>query len=166
MDYRIFVEKKSGFRVEAESLQRELNANLGLTLNDMRLVNVYDLFDFTPELLDKTRYGVFGEVVTDSVFDALDLEGRSYIAIESLPGQFDQRAASAVDCVKLVDPSAEVRIRCARLLLFNEQLDEATLARIRKYTINAVECREKDMSVLGINENAEIEPVEVLKGFR
>ena len=101
MDYRIFVEKKSGFRVEAESLQRELNANLGLTLNDMRLVNVYDLFDFTPELLDKTRYGVFGEVVTDSVFDALDLEGRSYIAIESLPGQFDQRAASAVDCVKL-----------------------------------------------------------------
>ena len=166
MDYRIFVEKKSRFRVEAESLQRELNANLGLDLREMRLVNVYDLFDFTPELLEKTRYGVFGEVVTDDVFDALDLAGRSYIAIESLPGQFDQRAASAVDCVKLVDPEADVRIRCARLLLFNEQLDEATLARIRKYTINAVECREKDMSVLGINENTEIEPVEILKGFR
>ena len=55
MDYRIFVEKKSRFRVEAESLQRELNANLGLNLREMRLVNVYDLFDFTPELLGKTR---------------------------------------------------------------------------------------------------------------
>lgn len=166
MNYRIFVEKKERFRVEARSLERELNANLSLSLKGMRLVNVYDLFGFTPDLLEKTRYGVFGEIVTDTVFDELDLNGKSYLAIESLPGQFDQRAASAVDCVRLVDPAADVEIRCARLLIFGESIDDVTMDRIRKYAINAVECREKDMTKLGIAENATGEDVEVLHGFR
>ena len=97
-DYRIFVEKLPRFRVEAESLRRELNTNLNLALGELRLLNVYDLFGFSEELLEKTRYTVFGEVVTDSVTDSCDLGGRKYIAVECLPGQFDQRAASAVDC--------------------------------------------------------------------
>ena len=94
--------RASGLR--PESLRRELNTNLNLSLGDLRLLNVYDLFGFTEELLEKSRYTVFGEVVTDSVTDACDLEGRKYIAVEYLPGQFDQRAASAVDCVRLIDP--------------------------------------------------------------
>lgn len=166
MNFRIFVEKKPRFRVEAQSLQRELNANLQLELSDMRLINVYDLFGFTPELLEATRYGVFGEIVTDTVVDNLDLEDASYVAIESLPGQFDQRAASAVDCVKLVAPDADVQIRCARLLLFSQPLDDATIARIKHYTINAVECREKDMTTLGIADNAATGEVAILDGFR
>ena len=75
-NYRIFVEKYPRFRVEAESLRRELNADLGLALGELRLLNVYDLFGFTPELLEKSRYAVFGEVVTDCVTDACDLTGR------------------------------------------------------------------------------------------
>ena len=75
-NYRIFVEKLPRFRVEAESLRRELNANLNLALGEVRLLNVYDLFGFTPELLEKSRYSVFGEVVTDSVTDACVLAGR------------------------------------------------------------------------------------------
>jgi len=110
-NYRIFVEKRPGFRVEAESLQHDLNENLGLHLSQLRLLNVYDLFGFTPELLEASRYRVFGEVQTDEVTDACDLEGRKFLAVEYLPGQFDQRAASAVDCVRLIDPEAEVRIR-------------------------------------------------------
>ena len=109
-NYRIFVEKHPRFRVEAESLRRELNANLNLDIRELRLLNVYDLFGFSEELLEKTRYSVFGEVVTDSVTDACDLAGQKYIAVEYLPGQFDQRAASAVDCVRLIDPSAEVQV--------------------------------------------------------
>ena len=119
-NYRIFVEKLPRFRVEAESLRRELNANLNLALGEVRLLNVYDLFGFTPELLEKSRYSVFGEVVTDSVTDACDLAGRKYIAVEYLPGQFDQRAASAVDCVRLIDPQAQVNIRSSKLLLFDD----------------------------------------------
>ena len=147
-NYRIFVEKRPGFRVEAESLQHDLNENLGLHLSQLRLLNVYDLFGFTPELLEASRYRVFGEVQTDEVTDACDLEGRKFLAVEYLPGQFDQRAASAVDCVRLIDPEAEVRIRSSRLLLLDAATTDEELARVRKYYINAVESREKDLSVL------------------
>ena len=79
-DYRIFVEKKPEFRVEAESLRGELNENLQLNLKTLRLLNVYDLFGFTPELLEKTRYSVFGEIVTASGTDSIDLSGLRSIA--------------------------------------------------------------------------------------
>ena len=158
-NYRIFVEKLPRFRVEAESLRRELNTNLNLSLGDLRLLNVYDLFDFTEELLEKSRYTVFGEVVTDSVTDACDLEGRKYIAVEYLPGQFDQRAASAVDCVRLIDPTADVRIRSSQLLLSDDRVTDEELAKIRHYYINAVESREKDLSVLSDMEKDEEKPV-------
>ena len=96
-NYRIFVEKYPEIQVEARSLLHELNENLQLTLPSLRYLNVYDLFGFSEELLEKSRYSVFGEVVTDSVTDDCDLTGTKYIAVECLPGQFDQRAASAVD---------------------------------------------------------------------
>ena len=79
---------------------------MGLGLKSLRIVAVYDLFGFSDELLEKSRYRVFGEVVTDAVTDSCDLGGNSFLAVECLPGQFDQRAASAVDCVRLIDPSA------------------------------------------------------------
>ncbi|MDE7005518.1 MAG: phosphoribosylformylglycinamidine synthase, partial [Alistipes sp.] len=165
-DYRIFVEKLPRFQVEAESLRRELNADLGLSLRSLRLLNVYDLFGFSEELLEKSRYAVFGEIVTDTVSDTCDLSGHRFIAIEFLPGQFDQRAASAVDCVRLIDPAAEVRIRSSRLLIFDGDVSDGDLARIKHYCINAVESREKNLAVLSDMEQAEVKPVEVLEGFR
>lgn len=165
-NYRIFVEKLPRFQVEAESLRRELNANLNLSLRSLRLVNVYDLFGFTEELLEKSRYAVFGEVVTDRVTDACDLAGTKYLAVEFLPGQFDQRAASAADCVRLIDPAADVRIKSSKLLIFDGDLPEEALDRIRRYYINAVESREKDLSLLGDAEQAQVNPVAVLEGFR
>ncbi len=165
-NYRIFVEKLPRFRVEAESLRRELNANLGLHLGQLRLLCVYDLFGFTPELLEKSRYAVFGEVVTDAVTDTCDLDGRRYLAVEFLPGQFDQRAASAEDCVRLIDPSADVRIRSSKLLIFDDTLSDDELAKIRRYYVNAVESREKNLAELTDMEQAEVKPVVVLDGFR
>ena len=164
-NYRIFVEKHPRFRVEADSLRRELNTNLNLDIRSLQLLNVYDLFGFSRELLEKSRYSVFGEVVTDSVTDSCDLAGRKYIAVEYLPGQFDQRAASAVDCVRLIDPSAQVRIRSSKLLLFDDAVSDEDLARIRHYYINAVESREKNLDVLTDMEQAEVKPVAVLEGF-
>lgn len=164
-NYRIFVEKLPQYRVEAESLRRELNGSLKLHLTELRLLNVYDLFGFTAELLEKSRYAVFGEVVTDTVSDACDLAGRRYLAIEFLPGQFDQRAASAVDCVRLIDPSAEVRIRSSKLLIFDDAVTDEELARIRHYCINSVESREKSLDTLTDREQAEVKPVPVLDGF-
>ena len=96
-NYRIYVEKKKEFQVEAKSLQAELNLNLGLNLKNVRFINVYDLFNFSEELLEKSRYQVFGEIVTDNVYNSIDLSNKKYLAIEFLPGQFDQRASSAID---------------------------------------------------------------------
>ena len=163
--YRIFVEKFPGFQVEAESLRNEFNENLSLGLRTLRLVNVYDLFGFSPELLERCRYSVFGETVTDSVSDNCPLQGKRYIAVEYIPGQFDQRASSAEECVRLIDPDAEVQIRSSRLLIFDDDISDETLHAIRHYFINAVECREKDLSRLSLNENAEVRPVSTLDGF-
>lgn len=164
-NYRIFVEKYPEFQVEAGSLKAELNENLQLDLQSLRLLNVYDLFGFTPELLEKSRYSVFGEIVTDNVSDECDLTGTKYIAVEYLPGQFDQRAASAVDCVHLIDPKADVHIKSSKLIVLSADVDEQTIAKIKHYYINAVESREKDLSKLTDTEHAAVKPVPVLDGF-
>ena len=122
MANRIFVEKRPEFRSEAESLRRELNNTLGLGLKSLRIVAVYDLFGFSPELLESTRYSVFGERATDTVTDTLDLEGVPSLAVEPLPGQFDQRADAARACVRLIQPGADIEITSARLYIFDDTL--------------------------------------------
>ncbi len=164
-NYRIYVEKRPAFQVEAQSLRNELNLNLQLNLQSLRYINVYDLFGFTPELLEQCRYSVFGETVTDTVTDTCDLVGAKYLAVEYLPGQFDQRASSAVDCVHLIDPNAEVEIRSSRLLVFDADLTAEELDKIRRYYINAVESREKDLSQLSQNQTADVKPLALLNGF-
>ena len=165
MNRRLFVEKKERFQVEARSLLAEFNENLSLNLKTLRLVNVYDLFGFSEELVDKCRYSVFGEVVTDTVSDSLDLRDKKYLAVEYIPGQFDQRASSAVDCVHLIDPDADVEIRSSRLLIFDDGFSEESLAAVRHYFINAVESREKDLTRLQAPGKADVKPMEVLDGF-
>lgn len=164
-NYRIYVEKREAFRVEAESLRQELNENLQLHIAQLRYINVYDLFGFTPELLEQSRYSVFGEVVTDIVSDTCDLAGKRCLAVEYIPGQFDQRASSAVDCVHLIDPDADIEIRSARLLIFDDTVNDADLARIRHYYINAVESREKDLSQLEQIQHTDVKPLAQLDGF-
>ena len=163
--HRIFVEKYSEFQVEAQSLRSEFNENLSLSLRTLRLLNVYDLFGFSDELLEKCRYTVFGEVVTDLVSDACPLEGKKYLSVEYIPGQFDQRASSALDCVHLIDPSADVQIRSSRLLIFDDDLSETDLAAIRHYYINVVESRPKDLGRLQPEGEAEVKPLASLAGF-
>ncbi|MFI3323223.1 MAG: phosphoribosylformylglycinamidine synthase [Rikenellaceae bacterium] len=164
-NYRIFVEKKSQFCVEAESLRCELETNLNLSIKALRHVCVYDLFGFSSDLVERSRYGVFGEIVTDVVSDELSGEGMKLIAIEYLPGQFDQRAASAVDCVKLLEPTADVRIKSSRIILLSDDVSDEDVERIKRYSINAVESREKDLSQLSDMEQAEVIAAEVLEGF-
>ena len=162
--YRIFVEKYPEFQVEAASLLAELNENLQLKLKKLRLLNVYDLFGFTPELLEKSRYSVFGEIVTDQVTDSVDLS--KYIAVEFLPGQFDQRAASAVDCVHLIDPKADIAIKSSKLIIVDDDASDEVMDKIRHYVINPVESREKDLSKLSDTEHAAVKEVPLLEGFR
>ena len=164
-NFRIFVEKRPAFQVEARSLMNELNENLQLNMESLRYINVYDLFGFTPQLLEQCRYTVFGETVTDTVEDECDLCGKKYLAVEYIPGQFDQRASSAVDCVHLIDPEADVEIRSSRLLIFDDTISNEEMAKIRHYYINAVESREKDLSLLQQNQTTDVKPLVKLDGF-
>ena len=164
--HRIFVEKRPEFRVEAESLRKELNSALGTDIQDLRLVCVYDLFGFTDDLLDATRYGVFGEAATDTVTDSLSFENAPHLGVEALPGQFDQRASAARECVRLVDPRADVEILSARLYIFDNSVTPDQMEKIKHYLINAVESREKNLNILALPERAHAEPVETLAGFR
>lgn len=163
--HRVFVEKFPQFRVEAESLRKELAENLSLSIVSLRYLNVYDLFGFSDELLEKCRYSVFGETVTDSVTDECDLTGKKYLAVEYIPGQFDQRASSAVDCVHLIDPNAQVEIRSSRLLIFDDDFSQEDLEKVSHYFINAVESRKKDLSKLVASEKADVKPLASLEGF-
>ena len=169
-DYRIFVEKREPYRVEAESLRRELNSNLDLDIKELRHVCVYDIFGCEPELLDRALYRVFGESATDNVSHQADFrkeyEGRPHLATEYLPGQFDQRASSAEECLRLLDPEATTTIRSGRLLIFDDGVSADDLRKIAHYVINAVESREKDLTRLCAPEKATASAVQVLEGFR
>lgn len=165
MNYRVFVEKKEGFRVEAVGLQDELNANVGLDIRCLRLINIYDLFGFSQELLDKCLYSVFGEIVTDRVSTEFDFEGCPYIAVEFLPGQFDQRASSAEDCVHLIDPKADITIKSGKILVFDKDFAAADIDKVKKYFVNPIESRIKDISVLERFAHPAAERVSVIENF-
>jgi len=163
---RIFVEKKQGFQVEADSLKNELNQNLHLNIASLRLINVYDVFNIDEKLLDNAMTTVFSEPVTDNITIFLKNFSKKYFfAVEYLPGQFDQRADSAMQCLKLIDPKCDAIIKSAKLLLFDDSVTEYDLKRIKKYCINEVEAREKNMDVLDASENVEIAEIPVYYGF-
>lgn len=162
---RIFVEKKQGFNVEAISLKETLNHNFNLNIKELRLLNVYDIFNVDEVLLERAKEGVLAEPVVDNIFENFSLEGLTYLAVEYLPGQFDQRADSAMQCFSLLDPKTEVIIKSGKVYVFDGDLTPAQYAQIKKYCINEVEAREKDMSVLELTENPEVQDVPIYDTF-
>ena len=103
MNHRVYVEKKEQFAVEAKKLKVELKESLNLTnLEKVRIINIYDLFNVKKDEVSTIKEVVLSETVVDNTYDTLDLEGQNYIAVEFIPGQFDQRADSAIQCINLI----------------------------------------------------------------
>ena len=152
MDKRIFVEKKADFRVKSDSLVKELQHNLQLkTLKDLRIVQVYDVFGLVEDLFARAEKHIFSEQVTDTVLDEAavqaDLENYAFFAIESLPGQFDQRAASSQEALLLLGSSNDVTVNTAQLYLVNKDIDANELEAVKNYLLNPVDSRFKDITV-------------------
>ena len=152
MDKRIFVEKKADFRVKPHSLVKELQHNLQLkTLKDLRIVQVYDVFNLAEDLFARAEKHIFSEQVTDTVLDEAavkaDLEKVAFFAIESLPGQFDQRAASSQEALLLLGSSSDVRVNTAQLYLVNKDIVANELEAVKNYLLNPVDSRFKDITV-------------------
>ncbi len=143
MVYRIFVEKKKELANEAKSLLNDANNLLGITsLKDVRLVNRYDAENITEELFDYAVGTVFSEPQLDLVSAELDTENAGTVfAVEYLPGQFDQRADSAAQCIQIISQGERPLIRTAKVYVLYGELTEAEVAEIKKYVINPVEAR-------------------------
>lgn len=151
MDKRIFVEKKADFQVKSESLVRELQHNLGLsTLKSIRIMQVYDVFNLAEDLFVPAEKHIFSEQVTDHVLDEAavqaDLANYAFFAIESLPGQFDQRAASSQEALLLLGSSSDVTVNTAQLYLVNKDIDATELEAVKNYLLNPVDSRFKNIT--------------------
>ena len=146
MVYRIYVEKKPGFDVEANGLKNELISLLGIKdLTGLRLLNRYDVEGIDEALFNQCVSTVFSEPPVDNTYAELPAaEGVSF-AVEYLPGQFDQRAASAAECIQLISQGERPLVRSARVYLLEGALTPEQVAEIKKYVINPVEAREASL---------------------
>ena len=174
MNYRIFVEKKKDFRVEAQNLFSDLKENVGISgLSDVRVLNIYDVFNLGENDLEKLERTVFSEINADNVFRSLDevFEEKNsenvYFSVEFLPGQYDQRADSAIQCVNLlIDKNNNINVKSGKLIILYGKISPEELAKVKKYYINEVEAGEKDLNVLSENvENENKDDVIVYDGF-
>ena len=170
MNYRIFVEKKEDFRVEAQNLMNDLRENVGIeSLDFLRILNIYDVFNLSKEELEKMEKIVFSEVNVDKVYNSLEevfaaVENKENIhfAVEFIPGQYDQRADSAVQCIDLLADNENFNVKSGKLIVLYGNITPEELAKIKKYYINEVEMREKNLNILEENpeqENTEKVPV-------
>ncbi len=146
MVYRIYVEKKKGFDHEAQNLLGEVHGLLGIqSVTGLRILNRYDVEGVSEELFRSCIPTVFSEPPVDDTCDHCP-EADVVFAVEYLPGQFDQRAASASECIQLISQGERPTVRTARVYLITGNPTEAELAQIKKYVINPVEAREASLS--------------------
>ena len=169
MVYRIFVEKRPELAHEANGLLSELKNLVGIAgLTSVRLLNRYDVENIEADLFDKAVRTIFSEPQLDTVTDTLSYaEGNVVFAVEPLPGQFDQRADSAAQCVQLQSQGDRPTVRSAKVYVLDGELSEADVTAIKKYVINAVESREASLEkpeTLAI-EYAIPETVATVEGF-
>ena len=169
MVYRVLVEKKPELANDARSLLNEAKQMLGVEhLERVRILNRYDVEHITPELFDYAVKTVFSEPQVDLVMREVDTDGASVFAVEYLPGQFDQRADSAAQCIQIISQGERPDVRTARVYLLYGALTDAELAAIKKHVINPVDSREASLT---LPETLEIRyeiptTVETLTGFR
>lgn len=142
---RIYVEKKPGFDVEATGLFQDLKSNLGMDgLKGVRLLNRYDISGITDEEYREARTNVFSEPNVDWVYDEdFPIESADRVfAVEYLPGQYDQRADSAAQCLQIITQKERPEILSARVIVLKGELSEEEFAQVKAYYINPVDSRE------------------------
>ena len=159
MVFRVYVEKKPGFDVEAQQLGTELKTILGIDgLRKVRIVNRYDVEGISQELFEQATPTVFSEPqVDDASADLPDFGDATVFATEFLPGQFDQRADSAAECIQLISQGERPTVRSAKVYALEGTLSEADVDAIKHYVINPVEAREASLPTPG--------KVETIAGF-
>lgn len=170
MVYRIYVEKKPEFAIEAAGVFSDLVTALRPEgLKALKILNRYDVEGISEEVFAAARSTVFSEPQVDTVQDELPEPGENtrVFAIEYLPGQFDQRADSCAQCIQIMAQGDRPAVRTARVFVLEGHLSDADFDRIRSYLINPVESREASLEPLEtLDEHFEIpHKVKILKNF-
>ncbi len=168
MVYRVYVEKKKELANEAKALLADVKGLLQLDgIEDIRLINRYDVENIDKELFDYAKKTVFSEPQLDIVTDDIETDGATVFAVEYLPGQFDQRADSAAQCIQIISQGERPTVRTARVYLVYGNVTEKALAEIKKYVINPVESREASLDKANTLQTEYEIPttVETLDGF-
>ena len=148
MVYRVFVEKKEGLDNEAKGLLNEAKTLLGMErLENVRLFNRYDAENITEDLFRYAVKTVFSEPQLDTASASNQLPGAYVFAVEALPGQFDQRADSAAQCIQIISQGERPLIRTAKVYALYGALTDGDIREFKKYVINPVECREASLDV-------------------
>lgn len=166
--YRIFVEKRPPFAVEANNILSDLKTALRPQgLEGLRIFNRYDIEGISDEQFSKARSSVFSEPQVDVVYDEMPkFDGRVF-AIEYLPGQFDQRADSCAQCIQLLTQGERPKVRTARIFCLIGKISDENFEKIKDYLINPVECREASLDKPESLAESRHEPekVKILKNF-
>ncbi|MGG7155891.1 phosphoribosylformylglycinamidine synthase [Clostridium perfringens] len=165
----VFVEKKAGFNVESQILLKDFKDNLGIeALEDVRVLNKYILGDMEEEQYVRTVNTILSEAPVDRVYEENFEIGQDEIAfgVEYLPGQYDQRADSASECIMLLTEEEKIPVKSSKVIILKGNLNEEEIKKIKSYYINPVDSREVSPLSKVLEENLE-EPneVEVLNGF-
>ena len=141
---RIFVEKRVGFDVEAQNLLADLSNNLGLNaLEQVRIINRYDISGLDGENFEKAKNTILSETNADIVYDEVLPEDNNFkiFAMEYLPGQYDQRADSAAQCVQLLTQGERPQVITAKLIALKGNISDDDFKKVQHYLINPVESR-------------------------
>ncbi len=168
MVYRVYVEKKQGLEAEAKSLRYDIRHLLGIkALEDVRIVNRYDVENIEKDLFDYAVKTVFSEPQLDNVSEELNFGDATIFAVEFLPGQFDQRADSAAQCIQIISQKERPLVKTAKVYALYGSLSADEVDRIKKHLINPVESQEASLEkydTLKVNYSIP-ETVETLTGF-
>lgn len=146
--FRCYTEKRPGFQVEADNLRRDLREQLGIAgLTGLRLFNRYDAQGISQEVYLRARETVFSEPMVDNCYDEQlpQLGDCTLLAVESLPGQFDQRADSCAQCIGILTCGERPLVSAAKVYALYGDISDADLEKIRGYVINPVEAREASL---------------------
>ena len=146
MVYRIYVEKKQGLTAEADALRNDIVNLLGIKgLTGLRLLNRYDAEQLDKDLFDYCTKTVFSEPQLDDLREEIPTDGAAVFAVEYLPGQFDQRANSAAECIQIISKQERPLIKTAKVYVLYGNLSREDVEEIKKYLINPVESREASL---------------------
>lgn len=167
---RIFVEKKKGFDVEARGLFQDISQSLNTKgLSGIRIINRYDVDGIDDATYNMARYTVFAEPAIDVAYDEEmpDIASAAFFAVEYLPGQYDQRADSAAQCIKLMNPAADSVVKFARIVVLEGNVSDNEFELIRDYCINPVDSRQAFLEKPDTLEMRTETPgdVEIIDGF-